>query len=784
MQGSEVPIKDIYTQRTQSEARRNESLPSPTEPSGPIGLQKQAPQVQVQSVPEIAPMRRGRPTAPNQQVATAAAKPSPSPARGDPFAALDSKNYEVRAGAVDELSKRFPSLDEFSIVQEKGGKVAFPQQGPQQQQQLEGKTSTKFNERVTNALADEVFKQQPPPSAKAVESPKTRAVQPEVQPTKTSPIKPSTIAKTRTREISQQSSLVNQPAPVKTGTNYTSTGTGPSPPTSASKSKVPELSNRPIWKVPSHHRSSSQPRASESAQASAASLQPSLPPSQRPALLDIHRSKSQTATLSAAAKAQATSSRPSLEGHRPSPRDLDEQPLARTKSAQFRPRPSSVYVSSNLDYLRDQEISRKRPSLEGRRHSQQGAHDRDRDLSADKTNIEDDMDYLRNTEEEENRFNHRKASGHKKRSSLASISGGAKNVFSGRFGDAFKRFERTSSPESSNRNVHSPLTPDLRNQQQQYEEDGEARLLSPIEGSEATPSKHSQQSEDVDYDAIDEAEDLTPDMRRELEKQRLQQEERRVEAAAAEYRARVAGDGTGSNAPPSRASTIQKRVQSLLDEAGQENKQADPKKTATGYGRLQDRSSETEQPATRPQKSVPPPVAKKPAVPPEIDRNPYPRTRPQPSEPPPPGVPTQPASAPPTQQTTAPAPSRVLSRPSVPPKSQALRTGGPNSQWPPPSSQTESQRPTISTKLSNAPGGGLAALLAKDLEGVPDYPRPGSSSNTVNTGTIGKDLQIPSSNGSVDDNADLEEDFSKRYPSLSGIEMVETEIGPRTMREV
>ena len=127
MRGTEVPIKDIYAERTQSEARRNQSLPTPSASitSPPVGLQKAAPKVEVQAIPDIAPMRRGRPAAPNQQAPVAAAKPSPSPARGDPFAALDSKNYDARVGAVDELSKRFPSLDEFSIVHEKSGSFPF-----------------------------------------------------------------------------------------------------------------------------------------------------------------------------------------------------------------------------------------------------------------------------------------------------------------------------------------------------------------------------------------------------------------------------------------------------------------------------------------------------------------------------------------------------------------------------------------------------------------------------------------------------------------------------------
>jgi AP2-associated kinase len=393
--------------------------------------------------------------------------------------------------------------------------------------------------------------------------------------------------------------------------------------------------------------------------------------------------------------------------------------------------------------------------------------------------IEDDMDYLRNTEEEERRTNHFSVHGslhghgshgslhhhgsqhgHKKKGSLASISNAgaaagqaAKSVLTGRFGDAFKRFEQ-GSPKH---------------------EKEEPNLISPVNGSD----NRAKASALLDEDAIDETEDLPPDMRRELERRRLSEEERRVEAAAAEYRARIGAEGTAGAPPPSKASTIQKRVQSLLDEAGQES---DNKRTAAGYGRFTDSPQPTGQQDASPVKAAPPPLAKKP----EVGVN-YPKTRQQPFDPPLPRVPTQPASAPPTQiappvSMTAQTQSRTVSRPSVPPKSQALRTGGGSKpQWPQP--EPPQTTPVLPSKRSNAAGGGLAALLAKDLEGVPDYPPPGSSGN------VDASPQIPRATTAavesfeqpiLDD--DLEKDFSRRYPSLSGIEMVETEIGSGQVR--
>jgi len=70
---------------------------------------------------------------------------------------------------------------------------------------------------------------------------------------------------------------------------------------------------------------------------------------------------------------------------------------------------------------------------------------------------------------------------------------------------------------------------------------------------------------------------------------------------------------------------------------------------------------------------------------------------------------------------------------------------------------------------------GLAALLAKDLEGVPDYSSPTAASGSG--GTAGSSAAPTSTNGHWAHEEDLEADFSKRYPSLAGIEMVETEIG-------
>ncbi|KAF2206641.1 hypothetical protein CERZMDRAFT_52766 [Cercospora zeae-maydis SCOH1-5] len=687
MRGVPVPVQDIYANRSQSEVRRNEALPSPDAVSNAaVGLSKAVPQVQAQQLPDITPMRRGRPTAPAQQDPTAVAShASARPSRGDPFAALDSKSYDERAGAVEELSKRFPSLDEFAIAHD-GGKFAFPPTSLPTAAASATPPNSKLNERVTNALADEVFgAQEKPLQAKA------QAARPATSATNTrrpSPVRTSKMPSTNDLRSPQ----LQHPMPMRNISPYKSTAVGTSPPPASTK-KMPDVSSRPIWRVPDSGRPASQPRVSDDAQAAAASLKPSLPPSQRPALLEVHRSKSQTATLQAN---HAQSSRPSLEGGRPSSQDLAQSTdLSRTKSLSNRSRPSSMYVSSNMDFLKEQEQQRKRPSMEIRRHSRQPSQTYEPET--EEALITDDMDYLRNTEQSEKLSK----GNHKKKSSLGQIGSNAKSMFAGRFGDAFKRFESSEK--------QGPMTPEAREHEQ------EPVLLSPITGSEATPSRHSDHEEE---------EELPPEVRRELERRRLIEEENRVAAAAEEYKARVAAQPSGAPAP-TRASTIQQRVQSLLDDGRQSPA---PRRTAEGYGRYTD-ADPPPQPPRPAQTQVPlqsgfkpPIISQKPTgVNPNTSNNPYPKTRQQPVE-----VPTPSFTPPPASGLADGAPlQRVVSRPNAPPKPKALRTGGPV-QWPPPQS-------------------------LPDQEKTPPELSPASPSDV--------------------------DSFSKRYPSLSGIEMVETEIG-------
>lgn len=650
-------------------------------------------------IPEITPMRRGRPTGPAQQ--PPAVRPSPSPMRGsaaDPFAALDSQNLEVRSAAADELASRFPSLDEFSLLHDRGAKFQFGQT-----QISEPKQET-LNKKITQALADDAFalpsatKAEPPPIAK----PSTTAS----NVSRTASIKKSKPYEVATDSARQSSpATIHQPSPQRPGMVSTGIQTSPSPSPAPPKFDV---NNRPVWRVPSpkhHHRALSQPRASDTRPPTPSSLRSDfLPP--RPSLLDSHRSKSQTATLTI--PKSPASSRPSLESSRPSALDLGDA-LGRSKSALSRPRPTSVHVESNLDYLRDRESSARSFHPPDTTIAPTSANPIDSDSDTDETNIRSNVEFLRSMESDEaqQKKSHRRSGSsgqfkHSKRSSLPSLSlSNTKNIVKGKFGDAFRRFETNSASSHDD-----PTTPP------DHLIDRSSKHLTPIAGSVATGDASD------DERVIDETEDLPPEVRREIERRRLSQEEKRVADAAAEYRKRLAeqGDGGKGKAGPTRASTIQNRVKELLDT----KQQVSTSRTAEGYGKYTDeRKALPPRPDELPK---PPLVARKPVlntvsggqVPSRLSHSQ--------------SLHSTSSSAPAAAYRASPGSSS--GRPSAPPKPKALRTGG---------GQVES----------------LAA-------------RPSVSRD--------KPLPVPGNEAETGDDWDMAS-FSKRYPSLSGLEMVETEIG-------
>ncbi|KAI4628827.1 hypothetical protein J4E83_003380 [Alternaria metachromatica] len=705
-----IPIKDIYSGRTQSEARRNQELP-PTEPqvSSPppvVGLQRVAPTVQVQQVPDITPMRRGRPTGPAQPP-PAAARPSPSPMRGttsDPFAALDSQDVQVRRAAADELASRFPSLDEFSLLHDRGQKFEFGE--------APTTSDPALTKRVTDALADEAFAS--PPLSKVDSTP---GVKPSAAVSSTGVSRTTSLRKPQPYEAKDSprndNASIQSPIPQRVGMVSTGVQTSPRASPVPAQQKLPDVNNRPIWKVPlsSHHNRALSQQASEPrprSPLSSPSLRPEFALPARPSFES--RSKSQLSIPQSPA-----SSRPSLESQRPSNMDLGSA-IDRSRSANSNARPASMHVESNLDYLRDREMTPGRnfdaPSLQRRVTS--NAID---DSEPEEKNVRSSVDFLRSIEQDEHGHKHRRSSSRSSQQGKHGKRGSITNIVKGRFGDAFRRFESTKTPEHER--DQPPMTPT----DPLIDSKGG---LTPIAGSEATGGLS-----DDDRSQIDETQDLSPEVRRELEKRQLAEEERRVEAAAAEYKQRVASQGQGKpKGGPSKASSIQNRVKNLLDES---SKPAASNRTAEGYGKYTDTGKPL---PMRPQDQSgarqPPTIARKPMN--VSSQQPQDLSYAKPSS-------IRPNMPPPTPSASAP-PTINVRNPSGPP-------------------------PRAPKPKNLQTGGSVASGQASPVKLTP--------------GTKEKPLPPIARDGGDDFDVDT---FSKRYPSLSGLEMVETEIPRRTVRDV
>ncbi|OAX80105.1 NAK/BIKE protein kinase, partial [Emergomyces africanus] len=638
MRGKEVPIKDIYSGRSQSEARRYQELPPSPGETPKLGAVFSPPMQETQIIPDIAPMRRGRPTKPTSQHNSA--KPSPSPLRvasSDPFAALDGD----KAPIGDELSSRFPTLDEFSLFHEQGSKFEF------EPTVTENKATTEdLSKRITNALADEAFaKANPvpvPQKSPAIGSqPKPLADNKHVE-EKSSMPSPDL----RAEIARQQPTTLHQPVPQKPVMVSTGTMTTPSP-------RLRPSDSPPAPQHPPIHRF---PNPSHEKRPSVQQLESDI--EKLPGTRDGFTSRSAFFKRESKQKysfedlpTSPVSSRPSLEGPRPSNLDISDH-TTRSKSANSKSRPASAFVGSKPEYFCDADSPRASlipPSLE-----------------VDTKEVT--LCITQEVEESHRKRDKRSSSGpkHIKRSSLSSISlSGTKNLLAGRFGDAFRRFESNAALERTSR---SP-SPDNMN----------ARLT-PITGSEVT--EMSDDGREVNDD------DISPEMRRELERRRLSQEEKRVANAAAEYRQRLAergedgGRGGGRN-EGTRSASIQSKVQSLL----KENNRPPTVKTASGYGRYTDaetalQAKQFEQPSPRP-RPVPFNHPRKPVA---LQQQQQQQQQQQAPDQPPRPLPKDsrsvgPAPAPvrpqqPTQsEPFAPRATTADQKPPAPPKPQNLRTG-------------------------------------------------------------------------------------------------------------
>jgi len=640
------------------------------------------------SIPDIAPMRRGRLA--NPAAEPPGQRPSPSPMRGiasDPWASLDAAPNTASDNVLfDDVAARFPPLDQFSILQDSGNKFAFDQKSP-----VTSPPVNDISRRVTEALADDAFatpvKPTTEPLTHSISVPTSSGTHVRAQPSISRhplPTAPKPLVAQQQRPVQQQvpaqHGMPQKPVMISTGTM-----TSPEPAPPAEKAAIP--SSRPIYRfLPVDQRSSSQPRTSERPRLAESNPERDNLLPHRPSLAD-HRSKSQAPTISGLKS--SASARPSLDGNRPVNIEY-EGSLTRSRTTNSRNRPVSAHIEPSNKLVFPRSRSRGTPKLEAQKIAPRDFEGEPLELTAnpsdeetEPTKIESNVDFLRAMEEEDpnKRKEKRNSNGskHVKRASMPSISlSGTKSLLAGRFGEAFRRFETNTS------------NPNPRDSSAQDEH--RASELTPIAGSEATDGRSD------DGEALDESMEAPPEVRRELERRRLSQEERRVAEAAAAYKQRVTKMGPESGRgrrDGSRAALIQNKVQALLVENGK----ASPTKTAEGYGRYTDQPVRQSQPLS--------------SSPSKIHGDlPISRHR---------EAPTNTSSAPPVD--------RPFSRPSAPPKPQALRTGG----------------------------------RGEPVGSLPDR-------------TISSAVRTKQSLDGASNDEDWETDFGKRYPSLSGIEMVETTI--------
>ena len=246
-------------------------------------------------------MRRGRPTAQSGQLAVS--KPTPEGSRGtssDPFAALDSNDGAIRSQAVDDLQAKWPSLEEFSLAHDSGTKFEFGQ-SPVPDTKKES-----LNQRVAEVLADEAFGQ--------------------ARPSRSEAHTPSTTPLTKTTSLPatrSQPSLIHQPMPYRP--QMVSTGIQTSPNPSPQPLRRVDVKDRPIWRVPANKSTPLSKNVDRPEPSVEAELPPRPEPASKSGLLQRHRTKSQAAmnlAVPGSTSKSPASTRPSMEGSRPSALDL------------------------------------------------------------------------------------------------------------------------------------------------------------------------------------------------------------------------------------------------------------------------------------------------------------------------------------------------------------------------------------------------------------------------------------------------------------------------------
>lgn len=640
-------------------------------------------------------MRRGRLPAAAQAAAPQAAPSSSRGTSGDPFAALDSKT-----SPTDDFSARFPSLDQFSLLHDSGAKFDFASAASPTQSTTQG-----GDDSVAHRLADEAFASSlSPPAVETV--PRVHSV----PPTRPASSKPPPV-QAGSQRVSREPSQSRKPSdPPKQDMSRAQTIISSDP-------ELQAISSQNTAKYVSTGTSTSDLDGFELPVRNTQRISPAIPGSPRSTSLtrqpDRTGEQSQLgegrtnvqARISSYqpqpthARQPSTSARQSLDVNRPSLDVIDVVPRTGLSVNRSRPSSTNFETSTTMEFLREREgfnVSRPQSRLQ-----QPSPRLTPKNPSPNLIPVDDDLrtegrslEFLKDMEGGLDGKPH-------KRSSLTSLSG-SKNIIASKFGDAFKKFEGHVLPHhhsgSHGPAPQSPLPYDQSHRQG----------LTPIAGSEATDGR----SDDGHFN--DESDYMSPEKRRSLERRRLDEEERRVEAAQAEHRRRVADGSTASDPTPlprsiggvPRALSIQNRVQSLLNE---EQRSANVPKTAQGYGKYSDAAA----------------VASK-------------------TDKPLPEVPRKPMSVQNTQTRVTPSPSGARSDASAPSPSLPPRPAGGKPPAPKKPARLNSipaeQRPPSPAKKPKE------QLIAVDLPGQP----------TLDMSSADKDNYI--------------QDFSQRFPSLSAME--------------
>ena len=671
MRGTPVPVANIYFSRTPSKQEDSQRFETLAQPKTAIaGAMLSAPsEPKPTTVPNVAPMRRGRPEKVTSHPAIA--QHSPSPLRmidqQDPFASLD----ESKPKAGDELSSRFPTLDQFSLLSQ-DGKYDFGSSS-------NGSNQLKEEQLGSSGRTPKLSGNESPAKPTAAFSAKSTRTAPPV-------VNPSSRA------------APEQKTSIETSNLSTPAGSFPSV-SSLTSSMVSKgtmtLPSSPPYRERILHRFPPQPQQPQQPQQPRAE-QPTSPPVNSREIKSHARfpesrfsglPKQDAASSQSAELRIPSSSRPSLEGAK-SPNLGPDALVSRSQSTNSKVRPASVNVVSKPP-VQNYSLPKSSTPEDTPCVSHTEGLSRAATVASD-TTITSDVEFLRAKEDEGKSWRgskrHSGGHGHHKRSSLPSLSrSGTKNILTGRFGDAFRKFEGGAHGLHSRSRSSSPA-------------DGYRNHLTPVAGSEATDLN------DERHESL-ETDNISAEARRENERRRLSAEERRVAEGAANYRKHIAErDGTRESGT-TKAISIQNKVRSLLKENDK------PELNASNDHERPDTPSATWQPQDVDTKSPLPPDRvpntasfAKISIPPVYD-----------------GTKTDLVSQPPAK-----VPSHVQSvssRPAAPPKPFRMRTGT-----------------SIATK---SPTSTATAAIESDHPKLND---------------------------------DWERNFSKRYPSLSGLEIPKPDV--------